>query len=67
MNSPQQQEPKGQPEVPTQIFAEFLSQLEKAETPMDVVERLRETILINQDLSDRAIRMALFPDEKSDD
>jgi hypothetical protein len=67
MNPPQAQEVKGQPEVPAQIFEEFLIRLEKADTPTDVVERLRATIITKKDLSDKAIRAALFPEEESDD
>ncbi len=54
-------------DVPTNVFEAFLSQLEKAEAPTDVVERLRKTILQEKDLSDRAIRAALFFEDDSND
>jgi hypothetical protein len=67
MNPIHENEPEGQPEVPAQLFEEFVTQLEKAETPADVVERLRATIIHEKDLSEKAIRAALFPEEQSDD
>lgn len=67
MNPIHAKEPEGQPEVPAQIFEEFVTQLEKAATPTAVVERLRATIIHEKDLSEEAIRAALFPEEQSDD
>ena len=67
MTPTQTKEEKGQPEVPAQIFEEFLVRLEKAETTSDVVERLRTTIINKKDLSDKAIMTALFPEEESND
>lgn len=60
-------EAKSQPEVPALIFGQFLTGLEKAEMPADLVERLRTTIITNKDLSDNAIRAALFPEAESND
>ena len=60
MNPIHAKEPEGQPEVPAQIFEGFLTRLEKAETPTDVVERLRATIMHEKDLSEKAIRAALW-------
>ena len=65
MNS--QESKEGQPEVPTQMFEQFLASLRKAEIPSDVVQRLQHTILVERDLSDHAVKAALFPEIQLND
>lgn len=67
MNPADEREVTAQAEVPAQIFEQFLVALEEAKMPADLVERLRDTIIGERDLSDRAIKAALFPEEESDD
>jgi len=67
MNPPQKHETQGQPEVPAQIFEQFLIALQKTNVASDIIERLRTTIVTNHDLSDKAIRIAVFPEDQSDD
>jgi hypothetical protein len=55
----------GQPEVPAQIFERFLARLAESDLPTEVVDGLREAIIEDNDLSERAIRAALFPAEES--
>jgi len=64
MNSKQT---KGQPEIPRQLFETFLHKLETADIPLGVVERLRRTIIREMNLSDKAIKAALFPEDESSD
>ena len=61
MNTTQTKEEKGQPEVPAQIFEQFLIRLEKADTPSDVVERLRATIINEKRPSDKSDKDGLIP------
>ena len=67
MNTKQTVETKVQPEVPALIFEQFLTGLEKAKMPSDLIERLRTTIIVQNDLSDGAIKTALFPEDQSYD
>jgi hypothetical protein len=47
--------------VPKQAFEQFLKALEEKGASPDVVSRLRKTLIDHGDVSDAAIRAALFP------
>jgi hypothetical protein len=58
---------KAQPEVPGRVFEEFLIRLTKSEIPTEVVERLRKTVIQEKNLSEKAIKSALFQIHETDD
>jgi hypothetical protein len=49
MNPQQTHGTEGQPEVPAQIFEQFLTTLQKNSVASDIIERLRATIVIKHD------------------
>lgn len=51
--------------VPKQAFEHFLIELEKKGVSPDVVARLKKTIIDQGDVSDGAIKAALFPDNNT--
>lgn len=64
MNDPRSQ-PQG--EIPKDIFDKFLAGLTESDVPQEVVERLRQTIAGQNDLSEKAIKAALFQNEPPND
>lgn len=42
------------------VFEEFLAEIQKAEIPADVIDRLRKALLVDATFSDTALRAALF-------
>lgn len=50
-------------EVPTQVFEEFLSQLESTDVSKDITTRLRKTILEDGKLNQDAIQKAIFTED----
>jgi len=51
-----------QSEIPKQILGTFLDELKKGGASEDLVQRLRKVLLEDRNLSENAIRMAIFPD-----
>jgi hypothetical protein len=49
-------------DVPSRVFQEFVQALEAEGVSKDVVARLRQTLLVENSLSDKALREALFPE-----
>jgi hypothetical protein len=47
------------PEVPKQIFAKFLDELGATDIPVELVGRLRKTILEDQVITEGAVKAAL--------
>lgn len=50
-------------DVPAQVFERFLGDLTSAGLPAELVDRLRKTLLVERDLSDRALKAAVLADE----
>jgi hypothetical protein len=50
-------------DVPAQIFEAFLKALPEAQIPEEIVSRLRKTLLEEIDLSDKALKCAIAPEE----
>jgi len=50
-------------DVPVQVFERFLQALADANTPTDVVNRLRKTLLEDKSLTERSLREAVFGEE----
>jgi len=50
------------PDVPTQVFQEFLRSLATQGIPKEVIESLRHTMVDERDLSERALREAISPE-----
>ncbi|MHB8726434.1 MAG: hypothetical protein ACYC9Z_13870 [Casimicrobiaceae bacterium] len=55
-------DPKATTDIPGQTFAKFLEQLKVEGISVDVIDRLRSTIIENGTLTEGAIRAALFGD-----
>jgi hypothetical protein len=53
----------GMPDVPAQVFEEFLQALGDADVSAELVGRLRETLLEKQTFTERALRAAVIPEE----
>lgn len=53
------------PEVPKQIFEQFLVGLEAADIPAAVVGRLREALFSGDAITERRIKEAIAPDAQS--
>lgn len=51
--------------VPKQIFGQLLKKLEEEKIPADVVIRLKETLIEQGDVSETAIKTALFSDNNT--
>lgn len=51
--------------VPKQAFEQFLSALEKKNISAEVLTRLRKTLIEDGDVSDTAVKVALFPDNNT--
>ncbi len=58
-------QPQG--EIPKDIFEKFLAGLVESDVPPEVVERLRQTITSQNDLSERGIKAALFQSDPTND
>jgi hypothetical protein len=58
-------QPQG--EIPKDIFEKFLAGLAESDVPREVVERLRQTIADQSDLSEKAIKTALFQSDPTND
>lgn len=50
-------------ELSTEVFEKFLTALEQAGIPEEVRLRLRKTLLVDQKMSDAALRAAVFGEE----
>ena len=46
--------------IPKQAFEQFLGALEKKEVSIDVINRLRKTLIETGDVSEAAVKEALF-------
>jgi hypothetical protein len=57
----------GQTEIPRQIFDQFLVALAESDVPNEVVQRLRQSITNQADLSDKGIKVALFQSDPTND
>jgi len=55
--------PDGMPEVPTQVFEKFLEALGGADVSVELVDRLRKTLLEDKKFTERALKEAVFPKE----
>ena len=49
-------------EIPKQIFGTFLDELKKGGASEDMLQRLHKVLLENTNLTENAIRSAIFPD-----
>jgi len=54
---------KEQSDVPAHVFVKFLEALGEAGTSIDLVNRLRKTLLEDRKFTERALREAIFPEE----
>ena len=52
--------------VPKQVFDQFLEKLEEKKVASNVITRLKETLVGRGDVSDTAIKAALFSDNDTD-
>lgn len=50
-------------DIPAQVFEKFLGTLAAADTPPDVVARLRKALLEDKSFTERALREAVFGEE----
>jgi hypothetical protein len=51
--------------VPKQVFEKFLNELEGKKVTADVVARLKKTLIDHGDISETAIKTALFDDDNT--
>lgn len=51
--------------VPKQIFVQLLKKLEEEKIPADVITRLNKTLIEQGDVSETAIKTALFSDNNT--
>ena len=51
--------------IPKQIFDQFLKKLEEEKTEADVITRLNKTLMEQGDVSETAIKTALFSDNNT--
>jgi alcohol dehydrogenase YqhD (iron-dependent ADH family) len=54
---------KGTPDVPTQVFEQFITELETNKVSEEVVSRIRKTLLEQQKFTDSALKSAVLGDE----
>lgn len=47
-------------DVPGQVFESFLAALAEADLPADLIARLRTNLMVDKDLTERALTAALF-------
>lgn len=52
--------------VPHQVFDQFLTELKAQKVPEEVVERLKKTLMHNEQISVEALKTALFSNEDTD-
>jgi hypothetical protein len=52
-------------EIPKQIFGTFLDELKKGGASEDVLQRLHKVLLEDTNLTENAIRGAIFPDSQN--
>jgi len=55
--------PEGTPDVPAQVFEEFLQALGAAGASAELVARLRKTLLEDRTFSERALKEAVLAEE----
>lgn len=53
----------GIPDVPQQVFEQFLADLAEKGQPAELVARLRKALIEEASFSERALRAAVLPDE----
>ena len=53
----------GMPDVPAQVFEEFLQALGSTGAPVELVGRLRKTLLEDKRFTERALKEAVLPEE----
>lgn len=51
------------PDVPKQVFEKFLQSLSEAEASVEMIERLRKTLLEDEKFTERALKEAVLPEE----
>jgi len=61
MTSPQAEQ--GKHDVPTQVFQQFLHNVEVADLSPELVARLRKTLIEEKTFTDRALMAAVFGEE----
>jgi len=54
---------KGTPDVPVQVFENFLQALSDAGVSVELVARLRKTLLEEKKFTERALKEAVLPEE----
>ena len=55
--------PKGMPDVPTQVFEKFIEALGGAGASVELVARLRQTLLEDKKFTERVLKEAVLPQE----
>jgi hypothetical protein len=53
----------GTADVPTQVFEKYLQALSAAELPPHVIARLRKTLLLDKNFTERALKEAILSEE----
>ena len=53
----------GMSDVPTQVFEKFLQALGDADTSVELIDRLRKTLLEDEKLTEGALKKALFAED----
>jgi hypothetical protein len=51
-------------DVPTQVFEKFVEALREADLPDELVTRMQTTLIEKENLSEAALRTALFGEER---
>lgn len=54
---------EGIPDVPTQVFEKFLEDLRDTGVSVDLVARLRKTLLEDKKFTEHALKEAVLPEE----
>lgn len=54
---------EGLVDIPTQVFEKFLENLGEIGTSADLMARLRKTLIEDNAFTDRALKIAIFPEE----
>ncbi|TAK86139.1 MAG: hypothetical protein EPO20_08005 [Betaproteobacteria bacterium] len=49
-------------DIPAVVFESFLQALEASGASVDLVTRLRKTLLVDKNFTDKALKEALFPE-----
>lgn len=54
---------EGMPDVPTQVFEDFLHALADAGISVELIARLRKTLMVDKKFTERALKEAIFPEQ----